>query len=288
MWIMTVGRKIKHAGFVVMKWARPVAVHATNRLLDSYARVRTRGHEYQFQPARYRRSFLVRDLGTLDVVGVIPGRVFCFWTGTNEMPPNRVRNLERMRATIGLPVELVTPGNVHAWVLDEWPLHPAYEFLSLVHRSDYLRAYFLHHHGGAYCDLKEPTPGWDRVLAEVQHDSDVWYVGAPHRSSGHVARLPGALGSDLRLWHERVPGNGACLCRSRTPFTLEWLTEVERRLDYYLPQLREFPGGERGQVVGYPISWNRLLNQVHHPLALKHHEHVRTDRRIDVSSVDYR
>lgn len=172
----------------------------------------------------------------------MPARVFCFWTGDNDMSANRVRNLRQMREAIGLPVELVTPDTLYHWVKDDWPLHPAYGYLSLVHRSDYLRAYFLHHHGGAYCDIKGPTPRWDRALKDVEGDRRVWFVGAPHRSSGHVAALPGALGADLRLWHGQIPGNLACLCRSHTPLTLEWLTEVERRLDYYLPQLREFPG----------------------------------------------
>ena len=50
----------------------------------------------------------------------------------------------------------MTPANLQDWVVAGHPLHPAYNDLSLVHRSDYLRAYLLHHHGGGYCDLKRP------------------------------------------------------------------------------------------------------------------------------------
>lgn len=288
MTITWVGRQVKHAAFVAIKRARPLAVDAYHHIFDIYAQRRTSGRTFRFQPSRYRRSFLVRDLGPRQAIGDFVPRVFCFWTGDNEMSPNRVRNLQRLQESVGVPVHLITSQNLDEWMVGDWPFHPSYEYLSLVHRSDYLRAYFLHHHGGGYCDLKEPTARWDRVLTEIEGDPTVWYVGAPHRSSGHVAKLPGTLGSDLRLWHRSIPGNLACLCRSHTPLTLEWLTEVERRLDYYLPQLREFPGGERGEVVGYPISWNRLLNQVHHPLTLKHHVHVRTDARIDVISLNYR
>lgn len=217
----------------------------------------------------------------------MPAQVFCFWTGDNEMSGTRRRNLEFLHGTVGLPVRLVTPRSLQQWLRPEWPLHPGYEFLSLVHKADYLRAYFLHHHGGAYCDIKRPTQQWRAVLEEVSDDEDVWYVAAGHDSSKHVARMAGPLGRDLRVWHHRIPANGAALCRANTPLTLEWLTEVERRLDYYLPQLAEFPGGERGAVVGYPISWNRLLNQVHHPLTLKFNQHVRIDNRIRVDTTDY-
>ncbi|HSO70892.1 MAG TPA: hypothetical protein VLQ67_14810 [Arachnia sp.] len=287
MGLLRIAREVKHLGLVSVKKARPTLVRLCDGALDVYTALRLRGHSYEFRPERYRRSFLVRRLLSEPIAGEMPGQVFCFWTGSNPLTENRERNLRGMEKKIGLPVILVTPQNLGEWVKADWPLHPAYEFLSLVHRSDYLRAYFLHHYGGGYCDIKAPTPRWDRVWQSVSHRQDVWYVARGHESSGHVASLPGALGLDVRMWHRIIPSNLACLARSHTPLTLEWLTEVERRLDYFYPQLKEFPGGERGAVVGYPISWNRLLNQVHHPLALKYNEWVVIDDRIDVARADY-
>ncbi|MEU5467039.1 hypothetical protein [Kocuria salsicia] len=56
-------------------------------------------------------------------------------------------------------MELVTPENLSDWVLPQHPLHRAYENLSLVCRSNYLRASLTHHHGGGYCDLKASAAG---------------------------------------------------------------------------------------------------------------------------------
>lgn len=64
-----------------------------------------------------------------------------------------------LREWIGLPVELVTPKNLSDWVLPQHPLHRAYENLSLVCCSKYLRVSLTHHHGGGYCDLKASAAG---------------------------------------------------------------------------------------------------------------------------------
>lgn len=99
---------------------------------------------------------------------------------------------------------------------------------------------------------------WEAAFARMDTDEQAWLSGYPERAAQDVTRLTGALGTDL-AWHHRLVGLGAYLVRSHTLLTAEWLREVERRLDYYADQAAEFPGEERGEVVGYPISWTRLL-----------------------------
>ena len=82
-------------------------------------------------------------------------------------------------------------------------------------------------------------------------------------------------------------GNGAFIVRSHTPFTGEWIREVHRRLDYFADQLAEFPGDIRGEVVGYPISWTKLLGGVFQPLQLKYLDHVRIDDSLLLEFHDY-
>ena len=78
--------------------------------------------------------------------------IYCFWTGTNEMNETRLNGLNKLRSVSGCNVVLITPDNLNDFLIE--PLHPAYKYLSLVHRSDYLRAYFMHYHGGGYSDIK--------------------------------------------------------------------------------------------------------------------------------------
>src|SRR3954468_2769032 len=95
-------------------------------------------------------------------------RIFGFWTGDNPMPDTRKRCWDSFAVT-GLAPILVTPNTLDRWIVPEHPLHDAYEYLSPVHRADYLRAYFMFHHGGGYADIKTQTGSWlpaiDRLLA---------------------------------------------------------------------------------------------------------------------------
>lgn len=280
-------RTAKHRGFIAVKrtlWAsRAVRFEA----LTLAARGIELWRPYRYDPARYRRSFLVRSAPAADGESALPRRVFVLWTGTNELSANRQRNLDRLREKLGVPVEFVTPATLDRWVVEGHPLHPAYESLSLVHRSDYLRAYLLHHHGGGYADLKAPVSSWAGAFDSAAEDPKAWVTGFREISAASVVRMPGTLGADIALNHRRLVGTCAFFVRSHTPFTAEWLREVERRLDYYAPQAREHPGGVRGETVGYPVSWTDLLGKIFQPLQLKYLEHVRIDNRLLLDFEDY-
>ncbi|MDO4920011.1 hypothetical protein [Kocuria sp.] len=280
-------RKLKHALFVADKRRRRAQKDLVFGAVTALGPVRSRWKPYEFDAARYRRSFVTRDAPAVDGPRQLPRRVFVLWVGDNPLTPRRRANLEVLRERIGLPVELVTPENLEAWVVPGHPLHPAYKNLSLVHRSDYLRAYLMHHHGGGYSDLKAPLCSWEGAFARMHADEQAWLAGYPERVVQDVTRLPGALGEDLAWHYHRLVGMGAYLLRSHTPLTAEWLREVERRLDYYADQAAEFPGEQRGEVVGYPISWTRLLGGVLHPLQLKHLSHVRQDPDLLLGFEDY-
>ena len=72
---------------------------------------------------------------------------------------NRKRCLESLVNT-ECEIELVTPSNLNDWVLPNRRLHAAYENLSAIHRSDYLRAYFMHHYGDGYAGIKLTSASW--------------------------------------------------------------------------------------------------------------------------------
>lgn len=74
---------------------------------------------------------------------------------------------------------LVTPENVADFIVEGSPFHPIYEHLSLVHRSDYLRAYLMYHHGGAYTDLKRQRGSLTEAIELLNADPDRWLVAGP-------------------------------------------------------------------------------------------------------------
>ena len=244
---------------------------------------------YRFRRGRYGESFLDLDGESSDASAAVPRRVLAFWTGTNAMSPARAQAFDGLRSgAIGVPVELITPERLAEIEVPDHPFHPAYEHLSLVHRSDYLRAYAMQHHGGGYCDVKLVERSWLPAFERIDADADSWMIGYPEVSARHVAGLPGRLGRHLRRHFASLPGMGAYILRPGTPLTAEWLAEVERRLDRYAAALAQHPGDAYGRNPGYPIGWTELLGEVLQPLALKHNRHIRLDGRIAPVMSDYR
>lgn len=278
-------RRAKHLGFVAVKRGR----RARTQAIDLLLRLRASLGDYAFDPKHHRdvygefprMYFLHRPAGVDHVPTTAPPRrVFCFWTAENAMSEARRAALDAMQADIGVPVTLITPDNLADWVVPGAPLHPAYDALSAVHRSDYLRAYVMWHHGGGYSDIKRPTSDWSGAW-DAFDDPQVWLAGYPEVSSRSCGGDDHTrLGRDIHRNFPRLVGFGAFIMRPGTPFAREWLREIERRLDYYSAELMAAPGDTWGDAPGYPLRWIEIGSDVFHPLQLKHLQHVRQDPRL--------
>ena len=209
------------------------------------------------------------------------------WTGDNPLSANRERNLALIRQRIGIPVELITPTTLADWLVDGAPLHPAYSQLSLIHRSDYLRGYLMHHHGGGYVDIKEPLGSWGATFDRMAGDLDCWVTSYSSSHANWIGKLRGRIGLDILLHYRLMFGKGGFIMRSHTPITAEWMAEMDRRLDVAADELARHSGGVFGEA-GYPLSWTDLLGRVLDPLTLKYHSHVRYDERMLLRFEGYR
>ncbi|WP_370643421.1 capsular polysaccharide synthesis protein [Micrococcus sp. ACRRV] len=243
---------------------------------------------HEFDSLRYPLHRFLRFSDPIGPTCAPVERIFTFWTGSNPMPEVRKRNLDRLEDISEIPVIRVTSENLPEWLVPDHPLHPAYEFLSLTHRSDYLRAYVLHHHGGGYSDIKAPRGSWREAFTELRSRSNAWMVGYPEDSPLRLPALGGNLELDLRRRFRHLVGSGAMIMRPRTPITGEWLAEVERRLDYFLPLLKRTPGGIRDESPDYAVGWTQLLADIMYPLSLKYSDRIIRDARLYPSSEDYR
>lgn len=221
-----------------------------------------------------------------------PRRIFAFWTGGNPLTANRKRSLRTFSIT-GLTPILVTAENLSDWVDSQHPLHPAFDFLSAVHQSDYLRAYFMYHHGGGYADIKVQTGSWLATIERLRNSR--WFLGAGYREiRGGVVELDLSIIENRRyVLSQPVPqivarattnimralrpfliGNGAFYFRQGTNYAKWWLAEAERRLDLLLPELERFPPidprDRRPSSSGYPVPWAFIMGDINAPLATLH------------------
>lgn len=270
---------------MVNKGARTAALDSW----DLFLRARAKRTEYTYSTDSHRDRygelprmyFLHRTSPLTNRELATPARrVFCFWTGDNELSPGRVKGLTAMRKKIMADVILVTPDNLSDWIVEDFPLHRAYNHLSYVHRSDYLRAYFAAHHGGGYSDIKSPLHTWESAWDNFANPA-TWLVGYREKSSRSCGGDDHTkLGRDIHRNYSRLVGFGAFITRPGTPFAHEWLQEVERRLDYYEEELCGSYGGTWGEGDGYPIRWIEIGSDVFHPLQLKYLSHVRHDNSV--------
>lgn len=278
-------RGVKHWLFLAVKparWRWYVATEPVVRLVHKVKPLR-------FEPDDFRGTFVTEtNAAPTQIDASVPRRVFVFWTGDNPLTPNRADALGQMRTLLAdTEVLLVTPREMRDWEVPDWPFHPLLNQLSYIHRADYLRAYFLHHHGGGYADLKRPTHAWADVFDRLDA-SAAWMAGyrvpvrlmTPNMVDDKHERL-------MKKWSDRRLGQSAYLARPRTPLTTEWLTEVERRLEVNAENLLAHPGNERGSNPGYPIPFNSILAQVLDPLQVKYNEHLLFDQRLLMDHENY-
>lgn len=196
--------------------------------------------------------------------------IYCFWTGTNPLTKNREECLKSIiDIQTAANVILVTPENLERFVSE--PLHKAFKHLSLTHKSDYLRCYFMYHYGGGYSDIKKHTVSWKNVYVALQNNSSAQCVGYEEIEGGAANTVP------AYLWKELI-GNCAYIFKPKTQIALEWLTQLHSKLDVLYEDLRLNPplhARDRLEYGGkYPIPWTGILGDIFHPLVYKYRKYV--------------
>ena len=201
----------------------------------------------------------------------LPKVLWVFWMNeNNDITDSRLRWLEKMTKYSGLPVTLVTLETLPRWVLSDAPLHPAFQYLSAVHKADYLRTYFMHHYGGAYCDMKPLDSCWTEAYDELKA-SEAWMIGYRERKQGHVVE-------HAQYAWQRVLGNCAYICKARTPFTEAWYSRMIGVMDKHQRELIKHPAlhprAMKSDGAGYALEWAELLGYIFHPACIEFEQHL--------------
>jgi len=184
------------------------------------------------------------------------------------MSDNREKSFRNLKRAVGVPVRLYLRDSLP--LVPAFPLHPAFEYLSETHKSDYMRVYTMHVHGGGYSDVKNTKGTWEHAFRGMR-DDNVWINGYRELSPYDVVYKPVA-----HMWRKLL-GNGAYICRPRTPLTQDWFAEVNALLDERLEELRKHPAtrpDDRREWGPYPIEWDELLGRIFHRVLARYAAHV--------------
>jgi FkbM family methyltransferase len=192
----------------------------------------------------------------------LENRVYCFWTGTNPMSEARKSALCSIVQSIGVDVSFVTPDTLSRYILPAHPLHPGFEYLSEVHKADYLRTYFMRFYGGGYTDIKRVwSCSWKPYFDKLRSSSKT-VCGYRENGPGEIAN------ESVRDQWSLLIGNCAYICKPNTEFTNTWYSRMMSVLDEKYGDLREHPAShprdKREDGSGYPIEWNELLGRIFH------------------------
>lgn len=207
-------------------------------------------------------------------------KIYCFWTGPNSMSTQRAYGLKTLKINSGVEVVLVTSDNLNDYILKDYPLHPAYEYLSYTHRADYLRTYFMHHYGAGYSDIKPCVFSWNEAFKTINDDEKCYIAGYKEIKGGI------ACGADpiVHTNWEKMIGNCAYIVRPYTEFTSSWINELHRRLDILLDKLKECPAkhpqDQPGLIINgissqYPVPWSYILGDIFHNLCWKYRDNIK-------------
>ncbi len=258
------------------------------KLRDCWRIKRQEIFPYRFDKNKYPGLFLQNDYEPFpDIESKVERVIWCFWTGDNEMSENRKRGYESLVKNSGVEVRLITPENLPEYILPEYPLHPSFDNLSLVHKSDYLRCYFMHFYGGGYSDIKPNYKNWQQSFEKLINSEDYYVLGYTELSGLGMGRGQGEIDKDLIKNYLSCVGTGAFICKSNTKFTTEWYIELNKRMDLYCEDLKKTPGDIKGRNVGYPIMLLAILSQIFAPLCLKYKNHIIHDNTVIPELTNY-
>ncbi len=225
------------------------------------------------------------------------GVIFALWLGPAVMSPSRTRALQSIFRDSACPVCFITDATLREWEHPERPLHPAYQYLSEVHRADYLRCYLMHNYGGGYTDIKPVLRPWTMYFSQLQ-TTGALALGYPEISATAVAQLPGEIGDQLRAHYAELIGYCSMIFRRQSVLTTEWMNETHARLDAILDTLRAHPAQApmdqrgilmpNGEASQYPLQWTELGGNIFHPAMLRHRQLIIKEPRIVPQLYDYR
>lgn len=199
-------------------------------------------------------------------------RVFAFLIDNSPLTKETAESLKSME-NIGIPVDLVLERDIQKYVkLSGFPLHKNFENLSQKDKSDYLRAYFMHHFGGGYASIKYYSKSWLNAFKKLKEEEDRYIIGYREFSKDTVAQIGGRGQRELEKHYRLLVGNNSYICKPQTDFTSAWLNKVETILDK-----RDFSGE-------YPLKDNELFENIFHPLCLNYFQHILFDESVKPDS----
>jgi hypothetical protein len=198
------------------------------------------------------------------------------------MSSQRIQALWSIYNNTRCPVVYINHQSLRDWEKPESPYHPAFEYLSDTHKSDYIRCYLMHHYGGGWADIKHTSADWRPQFAKLR-SSNALALGYQEIADG-IPHIKGPLGDELRANYRQNIGLCAFIFKRNSVITKEWYDALINKLNERLPELKQHPANHtqdqlntilsNGTRSRYPLRWAELLGEIFHPLVYVNRHYV--------------
>ena len=220
--------------------------------------------------------YMQYSLDKITYINDVPKVVFICWFGQMDLEPEftirRYNALVSLITNIKVPVIFLTRQNYKSFEKQDFPYHQAFQYLSGNHKSDYLRAYMLHHYGGGYHDIKFRESSWENEWEKFK-DPNVWMVGRREMKPDVIGHI------SVKEHYSKLATMGWIICKHNTPYTQELLNSINTILDKHLSDLILYPAlkpryPDEDANIKYPLRWLEIMGEIFHPIMFKYHQHI--------------
>ena len=228
------------------------------------------------------------NFDNIEFINGVPKVVFVCWFGgykveNQKMSKNRFEAFKSLVEKIGVPVILITSNN-YSFFIKSHPIHKSFDLLSGNHKSDYIRAYLLHHYGGGYHDIKHREESWQDCWGDWLFDENIWIYGRRENNRRAIGYPPSV--KHICNHFDKLVTMGWVICKPNTKYISNLLTKIEDILDQKYPELVEHPGYnsagyyhenpfQMAEENNYPLRWLEIMGEISHPLMLEFTDHIK-------------
>ena len=232
----------------------------------------------------YLKQFMKNDLNGIEIINGVPKVVFIMWFSHKDYIPEfsvrRFNALQSLITNLKVPIIIITNENYKFWEIKEHPIHEGFNYLSGVHKSDYLRVYLLYHYGGGYHDIKWREKTWE-IEWEKFMNPNIWLVGRRELKADYIAYDPEKDEKWVQNEFNKLITMGWVISRPNNEIMQILLNKINLKLDNKLNMLKLKPAPYSRCGIGngcnedeYALRWLELLGEIIHPLLLNYTEHI--------------
>lgn len=234
------------------------------------------------------KKYIKKSFDDIEFVNGIPKVFFVCWFGgyKKNMPLMSYKRYESFKSlvkNIEIPVILLTFENYKYFEVKGYPIHKSFDYLTANHKSDYLRAYLLHHYGGGYHDIKfrEKSCSNEFDRDDWLLDDNIWMYGRREKNPDCIGYPPGK--DYIKKEYNILVTMCWIICKKNTEYTRNLLNSINNVLDSNYQNLINNPGSKSSgyrtlseqNKNKYPLRWLEIMGEIFHPLMLKYNKHIK-------------